>query len=387
MKVYKYTDLPQAPLHIDATYEGGPGLLNEPLSKLVGCNNQGGFRYLGSVKGKLKMCVLYSSLYDPDWPDHLDVETGIFTYYGDNKVPGHELHDTYKKGNLILKMIFNDLHLNKRKSIPPIFVFTKGAKGRDVIFRGLAIPGAKGVSQLEDLIAIWKTAEDQRFQNYKATFTIIDVPVICRKWVSDIQNGNPFSNDAPESWIGWINGGKYVPLLSPRSIIYRTKIQQLPKEEYRLMVLQSIINYFKTHENREYAFEACAVAIVKMMDPNTASCDLTRPWRDGGRDALGKYRIGFEENGLLVDYALEAKCKGLGNGSGVKEISRLVSRLRYRQFGIFVTTSYVDEQAYKEILEDNHPIVIVSGNDIVEILIRNGYTTVNAITGWLSSNF
>jgi hypothetical protein len=34
--------------------------------------------------------------------------------------------------------------------------------------------------------------------------------------------------------------------------------------------------------------------------------------------------------------------------SGVREMSRLISRLRHRQFGVLVTTSYVDNQAYRE---------------------------------------
>ena len=49
------------------------------------------------------MLVLTSSLADPDWPDTMDRETGVFTYYGDNKKPGRELHDTGRDGNLICK--------------------------------------------------------------------------------------------------------------------------------------------------------------------------------------------------------------------------------------------------------------------------------------------
>ena len=38
-----------------------------------------------------------SSTEEPEWPDFLDIETGIFTYYGDNRTPGHTLLDTSKK--------------------------------------------------------------------------------------------------------------------------------------------------------------------------------------------------------------------------------------------------------------------------------------------------
>ena len=71
-------------------------------------DSQGGFRYRGKVKGKLELLVLTTSMNDPDWPDALDPETGIFTYFGDNKKPGRDIHDTGRDGNLILKTIFED---------------------------------------------------------------------------------------------------------------------------------------------------------------------------------------------------------------------------------------------------------------------------------------
>jgi hypothetical protein len=75
---------------------------------------------------------------DPDWPDFIDVYTGVFTYFGDNKKPGSELHDTPRRGNRLLQSRFAILHNapDKRIQIPPFLVFTKGTRGRDVIFRG-----------------------------------------------------------------------------------------------------------------------------------------------------------------------------------------------------------------------------------------------------------
>jgi hypothetical protein len=84
---------------------------------------------------------------------------------------------------------------------------------------------------------------------------------------------------------------------------------------------------------------------------------------------------------------LEAKCKIITSGSTVKETSRLISRLRHRQFGIFVTTSYVADQAYQEIIEDDHPVIIISGMDIVEILLQHGINSKEILSNWLESNF
>jgi hypothetical protein len=123
------------------------------------------------------------------------------------------------------------------------------------------------------------------------------------------------------------------------------------------------------------------------MDSNITNCDVTRPHRDGGRDAIGTYRIGHQDQAINVVFALEAKCKVATSGSPEKETNRLISRLRYRQFGIFLTTSYVADQAYKEIIEDEHPIVIVAGVDIARILVDSGYSTPDAVRRWLEEVF
>src|SRR5690606_40741748 len=52
------------------------------------------------------------------------------------------------------------------------------------------------------------------------------------------------------------------------------------------------------------------------------------------RDAIGQLRIGSGPAAILVDFALEAKCYALESAVGVREISRLISRLRHRQFEI-----------------------------------------------------
>ena len=53
-----------------------------------------------------------------------------------------------------------------------------------------------------------------------------------------------------------------------------------------------------------------------------------------------------------------------------------------------ITTSYVGTQAYDEILTDGHPIVIVTGRNIIEYI--HNELEINTIVGlkdWLSSNF
>lgn len=65
-------------------------------------------------------------------------------------------------------------------------------------------------------------------------------------------------------------------------------------------------------------------------------------------------------------------------------MSRLISRIRYRQFGVLITTSYVDIQAYQEFVEDGHPILVVIATDIARILRVNSITSED-IDEYLSS--
>ncbi|MFN8552540.1 MAG: restriction endonuclease [Candidatus Obscuribacterales bacterium] len=380
--IVPFDGLGQTDLVVDALYKGGNrgNAGDDPISKLLGCGNQGGFRFTRLSSGQYGPVCLYSSLDDPDWPDFVDTAYGTFTYYGDNKKGGHQLHETHKRGNKLLKDCFSAVHENHRLLVPPFFIFTKGDTGRDVVFRGLAVPGSPGMSSLEDLIAIWKCSAGVRFQNYKATITILDEAVIARSWISDINAGRTISDQCPKAFKDWALRGVYRPLQAPPTVAYRTKNQQLPASQIERDLISLVYEHFQADP---YDFERCAAALVQMMDRNVVSCDLTRRWMDGGRDALGLYRIGLPNNSITVEFALEAKCYDLGNGVGVEKTTRLVSRLRHRQFGVFVTTSYVSKQAYEEIVQDGHPIIVLSATDIAKLLIAHGYGTPDALTAWL----
>jgi ABC-type lipopolysaccharide export system ATPase subunit len=149
-------------------------------------------------------------------------------------------------------------------------------------------------------------------------------------------------------------------------------------------MIQAIRDYFSTWP---VGFERCAAQLTQLMDKNFVNYELTRSSRDGGRDAVGEYRVGSSSASILIDFALEAKCYAEQNSVGVREISRLISRLRHRQFGVLVTTSFVNIQAYKEIKEDHHPIVIIAASDIVQILMGAELNTTNRVIEWLHTNF
>jgi hypothetical protein len=382
MSIFTGNELNNVDLIVDAIYKGFKtenGGIADPLVKLVGVSRQGGFRYRGT-KDRPTLLVLTSNLAEPDWPDELDTTTGRFVYYGDNRHPGRQLHETPRFGNLLLKNIFDGAHGDRRVEVPPILIFTTEGAGRAFRFRGLAVPGHPAIPSTEDLVAIWKTSGKERFQNYRAVFTILDIPLVSRDWIHAVGSGNKDTINQPEAWKAWVKSGVAKPLLAPRTQLVRTKVEQLPTS----VEDRTLLNVIKSrYEKDAFGFEVCAGAITKLLLSNVSRLDLTRPWRDGGRDGIGSLRIGRGPASIEAAFALEAKCYAMTNAVGVREVSRLISRIKHREFGVLVTTSFVDSQAYKEVVDDGHPVILVTGADIVFLLRDAGYNSTELVNKWL----
>ena len=204
------TSLESTDLVVDEIYGGSrnKNASDDPLPKLLGVDNGAGFRHLGKRPQvrTLKLVVLKTSFSDINWPDSLDRERGLFLYYGDNHEP-RELHDTPRQGNLILRNLFDEAHNVQCSShFPPILLFGNTGTYRDVRFLGLAVPGAEGMGSDDDLVAVWRTSKDGlRFQNYKAIFTVLDIPRVSRAWINDVKRGNILdSPHVPPAWLDWV---------------------------------------------------------------------------------------------------------------------------------------------------------------------------------------
>lgn len=384
MKTVSRDELAGAPLWVDCLYRGSRNgnSSDDPLHLLLPVSNQGGFRIVGT-REQPKLVVMTTSRSDPDWPDEFDPETGLVTYFGDNKKPGHLLHETPRYGNRLLQYMFEKAHgsTSDRQACPPTLIFARAGSWRDMIFLGLAVPGAPNLDPNEDLVAVWKSRNGSRFQNYRAKLTVLNEPELKPEWVAQICAGNPLGDACPAAWREWADTGIIRPLRAPRSLEYRKRDEQLPIDQRGRMLIERIHAYFSEEPTR---FEACAARLAEMMLPAiSGNIDLTRAVRDGGRDATGYYRIGEGPSGVLVEFALEAKCYAPDKAVGVKELSRLISRLRHRQFGVLVTTSFVGPQAYQEIKEDQHPIVIICGADMATLLVRAGISSLEHLDAWL----
>lgn len=255
--------------------------------------------------------------------------------------------DTPRKGNQLLEFVFECLNSKDGsiKSIPPFLIFKKGGAGWDIQFLGLAAPGNPQISPDKDLVAFWRTMDNKRFQNYEAYFTVLETILpISREWLNALIYDHDNSLQyAPDVWKRFIAQGRkdIIPLITKKLQKIPTKYEQLQSDVEGNKCLKYIRNHYV---NNAYGFEMCAKNILEKMDERFQDFLLTRLWRDGGRDALGYYVIGNESKAnypLRIDCAMEAKCYAENHSTGVKEMSRLISRIRYQQFGVLITTSYV----------------------------------------------
>jgi hypothetical protein len=120
-----FEDLAATDLVVDRHYLGGSqrSMADDPIARLLPVGTLGGFRYKGSRHAP-RLVVLYTSGTEADWPDELDLTTGTFTYYGDNRHPGKELHDSPRGGNIILRHTFDLAHgdAEARRKAAPYFL-------------------------------------------------------------------------------------------------------------------------------------------------------------------------------------------------------------------------------------------------------------------------
>lgn len=146
---------------------------------------------------------------------------------------------------------------------------------------------------------------------------------VIRKWIEsliyDQENNLKY---APSVWKKFIKQGRngIEALKAPKLFKIPGKYEQLQSDEEG----NKCLDYIRTHyKDNPYGFEACATNIISKIDTNFVDFSLTRPWRDGGRDAVWYYTIstgGKSNHPLKIDCALEAKCYGLDTAVRVRQM-------------------------------------------------------------------
>jgi Restriction endonuclease AspBHI N-terminal len=218
-----FDQLATADLYVDRVYEGGPSgnVADDPLQRLLPVGNQGGFRYRGSLqRGDLRLVVLYSSGEDPDWPERSTLSRGTSPISattsgagaGFMRLSGAVTTSAASSSKLPTEVTHRGSVCRRSSS-------SLRAKGDAISCLGDSRLREASQGQVRpggDLVAVWRTAQGHRFQNYRATFTILDQGLLQRSWLNDILAGEPLSKLCPLPWRAWVERGIYIPLISAR---------------------------------------------------------------------------------------------------------------------------------------------------------------------------
>jgi AspBHI-like restriction endonuclease len=128
-----------------------------------------------------------------------------------------------------------------------------------VRYRGLLAPGSDRLSGEEDLVAVWRTTGGHRFQNYRARFTVLDVPSVSRAWISELASSQATGAHCPDPWRTWVEAGRYTPLLAPPTVIIRSREAQHPPAVDKPL-LSLVYEHFK---ERPHDFEQFAADLMR----------------------------------------------------------------------------------------------------------------------------
>lgn len=341
--IFEFDDLSRVDLIPGAIYKGGnykTPTKDDPLSKLFiiegckrGIGNMSGFRKTRKenrgkvIDGTVAFVVAVDTGKQSDWPNYYNEETGIFTYYGDNKTPGNDIHNTKQGGNKLLREIFTKSYSGskeQRLEIPPIFIFKSTGNGCDKEFVGLAVPGIKGKTMEESLKKRIFEGKNGSFENYEASFTVLNISenIIKREWLKELKDyNNKSNNNAPKAWNEFIEHGLHScnsNVLYNNRKYYELEVKEEEYLDYNNEVVRKVkvrVTQGKFRDKLLARDKQCVICKLDIEDLLVAS--HIKPWSESNdyekqdenngiilcasHDALfDKGYVSFDENGSII---------------------------------------------------------------------------------------
>lgn len=320
------------------------------------------------------------------WHDEFDLDHGHIRYFGDHKPTTLGLPGSTRGNRLLLETakLHAGTSTDERAAAPPLLVFRAITVYRDgravhkgyVEFCGVAI-----IETLEHVVQ--RDPESGRsYPNLALDLAIVaggDDDEFDMRWIDDRRDPTlavkSTLRHAPLSWRKWVKGGRTVlPGIRRRVLAgkVKTAAEQLPEVGSRSFETLSRIHSF--YDGRKHAFEmlAARVAAHVLQESGARYREgwLSRSSGDGGVDFIGRIDFGATGATMPVVVLGQAKCVAPSSSVSAEQVARLVARLRRGWIGVYVITGTFSRQAQVEIIDDQYPLVMISGRVLTEAVER-----------------
>ena len=322
------------------------------------------------------------------WEDVYDLDHGHVRYFGDHK-PTTVGPVGVTVGNRALLEAW-DLHGSPRRvdraTAPPILLFRAvpvvNSAGVTVQKGHLEFCGAAIIERLE-MVVQREPRQSRTFPNLVVDLVVVDLSdrddTLDWRWIDDRRNPT-LDNElamrhAPASWSRWVKDGRMALSRVRRRVMssrVKTGDEQRPvKGSREAALLQQIYAHF---DNRKHQFEHLAATIAAQVFERSGAKYhrgwLTRAGGDGGMDFVGRLDAGSRDASTPLVVLGQAKCVKPSSSISPDEVARVVARLRRGWIGVFVTTGVFSKQAQIEVIDDEYPVVLVSGGLLVSEVLR-----------------
>jgi hypothetical protein len=312
------------------------------------------------------------------WHDIFDVDNGHIRYFGDAKTPGQDpAQSPGNKALLEAHAIHSAVDPSERARATPIIFFRRtsvnGTTKGFLAFQGI------GVVERAERITQYDQRQQASFSNYVYDLAVLSLSneheTFDWGWINARRNHLLTEEEclklAPKAWRKWLQGGSSA---LPRTRRHVSKLlvtkpkEQLPEKGTRYdQILQTICAHYAA---KKHHFEGLAYAITRHLLNSSRSRFIdgwiTPAGGDGGADFIGRLDTGQGFGAVRQIIYGQAKCVATTSAVDGKDIARTVARLKRGWFGAFVTTSYFSEPVQREIIEDEYPLLLISGLTVAE---------------------
>lgn len=314
------------------------------------------------------------------WHDEFDLDHGHVRYFGDHKPATVGLPGATPGNRRLLEAahIHAGTTREERLLAPPLLLFrslTVHREGRAIVKGHVEFCGAAIIERLEHVVQ--RDPESGRsFPNLVLDLAVVsggEIDGIDLRWIDDRRDPDLTAEQAlrhaPEAWARWVKQGRIaVPGVRRRvlaSAVKSNKDQQPPAGSPEDRVLKQVYTFF---DGRKHAFELLAsrVAAEVLRESGARYKEgwLSRSSGDGGVDFIGRIDMGSIAASTPVVVLGQAKCILPKSSISPEQVARVVARLRRGWIGVYVTTGSFSRQAQIEIIDDQYPVVLISGGTL-----------------------